>query len=77
MNDRVGFFQIVESGNDGSARVPAVAAKQPVVAQVSNAPKRVAAAAANANPVPTRGPARRMQAALATAVKVEPDWKEF
>jgi methyl-accepting chemotaxis protein len=72
MNDRVAFFQIDEEGQAEPVRTRAAAANQPVaVASKTAAPKRVAAAAS------TRGPARQMQSALATALKVEPDWKEF
>ena len=84
MDERVGVFHIdadEERGNaakpvDSRERRPAVAAtakapaapqrKQPVAA-----PKR-AAVGGNSG-----GPVRRMQAALATAVNSDPDWKEF
>jgi methyl-accepting chemotaxis protein len=78
MNERVAFFQIDETNDAGPARAPAVAAKRPVtVASKTPAPKRVAAVASNANAASARGPARHMQSALATALKTEPDWKEF
>ena len=48
-------------------RGPAAAKKQPAAA-----PKRAAAGANGSG-----GPVRRMQAAIATAVNGEPDWKEF
>jgi methyl-accepting chemotaxis protein len=55
----------------GPAAAPShrpAALKQPA----TPVPKHTAAAAANSG-----GPVRRMQAALATAVNAEPDWKEF
>jgi methyl-accepting chemotaxis protein len=79
MDSQVAFFQIA-AGHDArpvaagkpapratmAAKRPAPPAKRPAVAQTLAEPR----AAANI------GPARRMQAALATAVKAD-DWKEF
>jgi methyl-accepting chemotaxis protein len=53
--------------------------------EFSNAERKVAAPMAKAKPAPVkspvappqRGPVGRMQAGLATALKMEPDWKEF
>jgi len=83
MDERVSFFRIDRAAEGGHptrqavargqrsvdampSRGPAAALKQ----QPTAAPKR--AAASNEG-----GPVRRMQAALATAVNSEPDWKEF
>ena len=93
MGERVSFFKLDAAAADRSAAKPAAqpaavrqqrpaaappsrgpaAVKQPAAPkqQPAAAPKRVAAAT-NAG-----GPVRRMQAALATAVNSEPDWKEF
>ena len=93
MAERVSFFKLNAAAEDrpaakhaaqpAAARAPRpaaappsrgpAAAKQPAAPkqQPAAAPKR-AAAVANAG-----GPVRRMQAALATAVNAEPDWKEF
>ncbi|MBI2713537.1 MAG: HAMP domain-containing protein [Rhizobiales bacterium] len=69
MDERIAFFRIDDSAA-GEQRAQAEAAREqrPVVAVPSRgpaAPKRAVAGA------------RRMQAALATAVNSEPDWKEF
>jgi methyl-accepting chemotaxis protein len=76
MDERVAFFKLDNAALDDRpaakpavampSRGPAAPKKQPVAA-----PKR-AAAGANGS-----GPVRRMQAALATAVNSDPDWKEF
>ena len=73
MDERVSFFKLDIAEERRTAqpvaalpsRGPTEPKKQPVAA-----PKP--AAAANAG-----GPVRRMQTALATAVKAEPEWKEF
>jgi methyl-accepting chemotaxis protein len=76
MDERVSFFRLDESAAGGHVPRPVAAAPRASAA----APKRPAPAPkaapkhASANGV---GPARRMQAALATAVKADPDWKEF
>jgi methyl-accepting chemotaxis protein len=93
MDERVSFFKLDAAAGDRPVAKPAAqpvvarnprpaaappsrkpaAVKQPAAPkqQPAAAPKRVAAAT-NAG-----GPVRRMQAALATAVNSEPDWKEF
>jgi methyl-accepting chemotaxis protein len=82
MDERVAFFRIDEGTEDGhAAQPPAAHEQQPVVAVPLRgpaakkppvaAPKRVAAGANGG------GPVGRMQTALATAVKRDPDWKEF
>jgi methyl-accepting chemotaxis protein len=81
MDSQVAFFQIA-AGHD--ARAPMTAATQPAM-RVAPAPARsapamkrpaIAHAAVSARGSANVGPARRMQAALATAVKAV-DWKEF
>jgi methyl-accepting chemotaxis protein len=77
MDERVGFFRLdgAAVGAGGNAMRPAAAApkQQPVAApkrQPAAAPRRAAGAA-------NGGPVGRMQSALATAVKEDPEWKEF
>jgi methyl-accepting chemotaxis protein len=74
MDDRVAFFRLDQSASHAprpaATRAPAAAPKRP-----SPAPK--APAAARHAGVNGGGPARRMQAGLAAAVKSDPDWKEF
>jgi methyl-accepting chemotaxis protein len=70
MDERVAFFRLDQS----AASMPA---PRPVAAP---APKRPAPAPKAAPKHPGTnggGPARRMQAALATAVQKDPDWQEF
>jgi methyl-accepting chemotaxis protein len=81
MDERVAFFKLdaaAEGGHAGNAReqrsVAAMPSRGPAAApkrQPAAAPKR-AAAGGNSG-----GPVGRMQAALATAVNSDPDWKEF
>jgi hypothetical protein len=80
MDERVAFFKLDENAEGGHAasareqrpavampsRGPAMVKKPPVAA-----PKRAVAGSSRG------GPVGRMQAALATAVKDDPDWKEF
>jgi methyl-accepting chemotaxis protein len=68
MDDRVAGFRL-RVGNNGGDHAAAAAPR----AATAAAPKRpvVAAKPKNASPV------GRMQAGLATALKAEPDWKEF
>jgi methyl-accepting chemotaxis protein len=83
MNERVAFFRIDAAAKGGHTAQPANAREQRAGAAVPMrkpvAPKKqpVVApkwAAAGGN---SGGPVGRMQAALATAVKTDPDWKEF
>jgi methyl-accepting chemotaxis protein len=72
MDQRVAFFRIEEGqANPQAAGAPApkeaAPASQRITADRPAAPNRKAAAA----------PARRMQSALAAAVKSEPEWREF
>jgi methyl-accepting chemotaxis protein len=70
MTDRVGFFRIEEG-------LGAAAPQPQVQAPVREAPKPVAAAR-NVPPAGKRGGiVGRMQSALATALKKDPDWEEF
>ena len=75
MDERVAAFQIDSAAEGGRPAQPAVAREQRSVAapkkQPIVAPKRTAAGGNSG------GPVKRMQAALATAVNSEPDWKEF
>jgi electron transfer flavoprotein alpha subunit len=85
MTERVAFFRI-DHGVAGAAspRVEMKAQAQPIAAAASRAtpvaaakrppvvaPKRVAAAGRGG------GPVGRMQAALASAIHDDPEWKEF
>jgi methyl-accepting chemotaxis protein len=84
MDERVAFFKLDIAAEGGQTAQPANAREQRPVAA---APSRGPAAAPKRQPVvaPKRaaaganggGPVRRMQTALATAVKSDPDWKEF
>jgi len=81
MDERVAFFRLDQSAAAGHAPRP-VAARPPVAPKrASPAPKAPASAkqpaAAKQPAVNGGGPARRMQAALATAVQTDPEWKEF
>jgi methyl-accepting chemotaxis protein len=73
MDERVGTFRLDESAAAhaprSAPRAPAVAPKRPAAVPKAAAPKRVANGSG--------GPVGRMQAALATAVHADPDWKEF
>ncbi len=81
MDDRVAAFQIDGDSDSAPAAHPvAPPARRPVAAAPARdskakppvtPPKRAAAGANGGSPV------RRMQSALATAVKSDPDWKEF
>ena len=84
MDERVAFFRLENAAGGEHAAQPTYAREQ---APVAAAPSRGPAAAPKKQPVtaPKRvaaggnsgGPVRRMQAALATAVSNDPDWKEF
>ena len=78
MNERVGAFRLTDQPSAGEARQrPVVALKRPA----PEAPRAQPAAPAKRHPAPAPsgrgGPVGRMQAALATAIKDDPDWKEF
>jgi methyl-accepting chemotaxis protein len=77
MSERVAFFRIGQADAPGasrersaSSRTPQVAARRPL-ASLNALPSKGTAPSAN------RGPARKMQTALATAVKEDSDWQEF
>ena len=86
MDQRVAFFRIDDSAKADSTMQPAAAQAQKAAAAAAK-PQAVARPkpqlAAKAQPVPKRaaatggGPVARMQAAIATAMKNDPDWKEF
>jgi methyl-accepting chemotaxis protein len=81
MDERVSFFRL----SNVQAAAPAAPARRAAPAQPAAAAKRPAADAANHRAAegtngkapPKRGVVGRMQAAIATAFKQEPDWKEF
>jgi methyl-accepting chemotaxis protein len=76
MDERVAFFRLRSGDNahfepaKASAQRSAPAAARPIAAL----PKRPPVAE---KPKGSVGPARQMQAGLATALKVQPDWEEF
>jgi methyl-accepting chemotaxis protein len=76
MDERVAFFRLVQSAASGHAPRSAPA-RAPAAAPRRAGPAPKAPAAARQPGVNGGGPARRMQTALATAVKSDPDWKEF
>ncbi len=83
MDERVGVFILDDAGLTESARPiashdsskPRAAATKAIATDPPARPGR--AAAAKAAVAVKRGPARQMQTALATAIKDEPNWKEF
>jgi hypothetical protein len=81
MDERVAFFRLAaeggHAGQSGNAHEQRPVAAQPLRGPAAPKQRPVAAskrADAGGN---SGGPVRRMQAALATAVKNDPDWKEF
>jgi methyl-accepting chemotaxis protein len=79
MDERVAGFRL--RAGSANAEFPSSAAtthRAPVAAQRPKAaPPKRAAAPVRSNVTTNRGPVGRMQAGLATALKSEPDWKEF
>jgi methyl-accepting chemotaxis protein len=78
MNDRVGAFRLTDAPSAGAVGLrPVVPFKRPVPEAVVEQP----AAPAKRRPAPALsgrgGPVGRMQAALATALDDDPQWKEF
>jgi methyl-accepting chemotaxis protein len=75
MNERMAFFKLDEAVGMAPRQTPAakVAAAPVAPAPVQRGPKPATAA----NRTNGRGPVGRMQSALATALKDDPDWKEF
>ena len=78
MNERVGAFRLTDQPSAGEARQrPVVALKRPAPEAPRAQPAAPAKRQPPAAPVRRGGPVGRMQAALATAIKDDPDWKEF
>jgi methyl-accepting chemotaxis protein len=83
MNEKVAFFKLDQQVETVAVRKPAAAAparKAPPPPKREAAPVRKApSAAVAAKAVAGRrgGPVGRMQAAVATAMAEDPDWKEF
>jgi methyl-accepting chemotaxis protein len=80
MDERVGFFRLDEAAaNSGAIRTVATASAAPRAAPKPVASRQAPAhaPARQGNGTAKRGPVGQMQAALATAVKEDPDWKEF
>ncbi len=81
MDERVSFFKLASTADERQAAQPAATRAQRPAAAPSRGPaaKQQPAAAAPKRAAARNegGPVRRMQTALATAIKSEPDWKEF
>jgi methyl-accepting chemotaxis protein len=82
MDERVAFFKLDEAAAAGSGAIRTVAATSASKAAATPASKPVASrqappAARAGNNAAKRGPVGHMQSALATAIKEDPDWKEF
>jgi len=75
MSDEVGVFRV----DEGEVERPAAAPKRPVAAAAKPARPAAAKAAAPKRDAALNGggPVGRMQTALATAVRNDPDWQEF
>ena len=77
MSERVAFFRLDESASAAPRHVSSHQAQAPA-AQARPAPAQRAPRTAAAPQRPNgRGPVGRLQSALATALKDDPDWKEF
>jgi methyl-accepting chemotaxis protein len=85
MDERVSFFQVGDARSEGASASPVsikrppaadAAKKQMTAATKSNGASKPAKPAAAAAPK-QRGVVGRMQAAIATAFKQDPEWKEF
>jgi methyl-accepting chemotaxis protein len=72
MGERISFFRVGQETNAAPSHRSAPAPKPQVAARrpAAPSPKRAVAGA-------NRGPVGRMQTSLATAIKEDPDWKEF
>jgi len=84
MDERVSFFRLgeEEAARAGAAGRPVAQASRPHAPAAAKHHSAAAPAHRAAMPKPrpaatTRGPVARMQAALATAIKDDADWKEF
>ena len=74
MDERVSFFKLDSAAEERQAAQPAVAPTWGLAAILKQQP---AMASKRTTPIKASGPVRRMRTALATAVKNEPEWKEF
>jgi methyl-accepting chemotaxis protein len=77
MNQKVAFFKLDEHAESHAVKAPAPvarAAAKPVKREAAPVRKAVIAAAVNGR---RGGPVGRMQAAVATAMAEDADWKEF
>ena len=80
MDERVSFFKLASTAEERQAAQPAATRVQRPAAAPSRGPaakQQLVAAPKRAAPSNAGSPVRRMQTALATAIKSEPDWKEF
>jgi methyl-accepting chemotaxis protein len=83
MDERVGVFILDDAGaaegsrSAGSHDASKIRTPAPKVVAANPRARPARAAAAKTAAAVKRGPARQMQTALATALKGEPDWKEF
>src|SRR5262249_20675969 len=83
MDERVSFFRLgeEEAARAGAAERPVAQASRPHAPAAAKHHSAAAPAHRAAMPEPrpaaTRRPVARMQAALATAIKDDADWKEF
>jgi hypothetical protein len=80
MDERVSFFKLASTAEKRHAAQPAARMQRPAPETPPRGPaakQEPAAAPKRAAAGNTGGPVRRMQTALATAIKSEPDWKEF
>ena len=79
MDEQVSFFRLDEAYV--GAQTPVAPLRRDVVkaapAKPVAAARRPSVEGANGKAPPKRGVVGRMQAAIATAFKQEPDWKEF
>jgi methyl-accepting chemotaxis protein len=79
MNQKVAFFKLDEHGDDPAVHAAPVPAARKAIEPRATAPVRKPSPAVAAAAVSGRrgGPVGRMQAAVATAMAEDPDWKEF
>jgi hypothetical protein len=74
MDERVAFFKLDEAASGGAIRTVATAAAP---AHKAAAARPAPAAARQANGAAKPAPVKRAQVAGNTALKDDPDWKEF
>jgi methyl-accepting chemotaxis protein len=77
LNEKVAFFNLGAGGATRAAKAPAAAAVAKRAAGPSKRPAAPVRKAVPDAPSGGRGPAGRMQAGLATAIKEDREWKEF